>query len=306
MKDLKVIFMGTPDFSVPILEYLIQNTNVVLVVTQPDKETGREKKVKYSPVKDLALKNSIDVYQPVKIRKEYEIISELNPDIIVTCAYGQIIPKQMIDIPRLGCINVHASLLPKYRGASPIQAAILNGDKETGVTIMYMDENMDTGDIISFKKCQIDSEDNVGTLHDKLSSLGVKLLSETLPLIYEGSNNRIKQNDDKATYTKMIKREDELLNFNDTGEHIINKIRALNPWPGVYFDLQSGPMKVIKASFISDKDSEINKIKYLKKQMQVGCQDGYINLEIVKPNGKKQMDIVSYLNGSKREDEYVN
>ena len=169
-----------------------------------------------------------------------------------------------------------------------------------------MDENMDTGDIISFKKCQIDSEDNVGTLHDKLSSLGVKLLSETLPLIYEGSNNRIKQNDDEATYTKMIKREDELLNFNDTGEHIINKIRALNPWPGVYFNLQSGPMKVIKASFISDKDSEINKIKYLKKQMQVGCQDGYINLEIVKPNGKKQMDIVSYLNGSKREDEYVN
>ncbi len=305
MKDLKVIFMGTPDFSVPILEYLNQNTNVVLVVTQPDKETGRDKEVKFSPVKELALKNGIDVYQPVKIRKEHEIISELNPDLIVTCAYGQIIPKDMIDIPRLGCINVHASLLPKYRGASPIQAALLNGDEETGVTIMYMDENMDTGDIISCKKCKIDPEDNVGTLHDKLSSLGVELLSETLPLIYKGSNERIKQNDEKATYTKMIKREDELLNFNDTGRNIINKIRALNPWPGVYFNLQNGPMKVIKASFIEEKNSEVNKIKYLKKQMQIGCQDGYIDLEIVKPNGKKQMDITSYLNGSKKEDEYV-
>ncbi len=306
MKDLKVIFMGTPDFSVPVLEYLIENTNVVLAVTQADKQTGRDKKMMFSPVKEVALKNNIDVFQPIKIRNEYEIISELNPDLIVTCAYGQIIPKEMLEIPKLGCINIHASLLPKYRGASPIQTALLNGDEKTGVTIMYMDENMDTGDIISFEECAILPEDNVGTLHDKLSKLGVELLDQTLPLIYQGTNERIKQNNEEATYTKIIKREDEHLLFNDKGANIINKIRAFNPWPGVYFNLKNGAIKVIKASFIADKNAEINKIRYLKKQMQIGCLDGWINLEIVKPEGKKQMDIISYLNGSKKDDEYVN
>lgn len=302
MKDLKVIFMGTPDFAVPVLEYLIENTNVVLVVTQPDKEIGRDKKVIYSPIKKLALENGVDVFQPVKIRKDFEIISECNPDIIITCAYGQIVPKAILDIPKLGCINVHASLLPEYRGAAPMQWAILDGKKETGVTLMYMDEGMDTGDMIAKKTCQIALEDTIGTLHDKLSLVGKQLLAEELPRIVEGINDRVKQDDAKATYTKMINREDELLDFDDKGENIINKIRAFNPWPLAYFKFKGLEIKVLKATFVKKEVKEIGKIIFSKKEMMITCKDGLINLERIKPFGKKEMDIVSYLNGIKKEE----
>ena len=302
MKNLKVIYMGTPEFSVPILKYLKDNTNVVLVVCQPDKISHKSKMPSYSAVKTFALENGIDVFQPEKIRNDFEIISELNPDLIVTCAYGQIIPQAILDIPRLGCINVHASILPYYRGASPIQSAILNGEKETGVTIMYMDKGMDTGDIISQVNVDILFEDNNETLHAKLADAGVELLEKTLPLIVNGENKRRKQDDNLATYTRLLTREDEKIDFHKTGEEIINQIRAFAPSPMAYFVLNNQEIKVLKASFIPEDVSEIGKVIFEKKAMYITCSNGLISLEIVKPFGKKQMPIVAYLNGIKKEE----
>lgn len=302
MKNLKVIFMGTPDFAVPVLEYLIENTNVVLVVTQPDKEVGRDKKISFCPIKKVALEKGIDVFQPVKIRNDFEIISEINPDLIITCAYGQIVPQSLLDIPKYGCINVHASLLPKYRGASPMQAALLNGDAKTGVTLMYMDAGMDTGDMIAKAILPIDVEDTIGSLHDKLSLLGRDLLAKELENIIKGNVTREKQNNEEATYTKMIKREDELIDFNDNGQNIINKIRAFNPWPLAYFKLNGVEVKVLKASFEAKDIKETHKVILGKKEMSITCADGIIKLERIKPFGKKEMDITSYLNGIKKEE----
>lgn len=297
--------MGTPDFACPVLKWLIDNTNVVLVVTKEDKEVGRNHEMTYTPVKKLALENNIDVFQPVKIRNDFEIISEINPDIIITCAYGQIIPKEVLDIPKLGCINVHASILPKYRGAAPIQWALLNGDEKTGVTLMYMDEHMDTGDIIDIKEYTIQEDDNVGTLHDKLSILGVDLLKENLSKIVEGTNKRIKQNDELSCLAPMIKREDELLNFNNKGKDIINKIRAFNPWPLAYFKLNNEDIKILNAHFINKNNTKVGHIIYDKKQMGIECSDGIIYLDEIKPFGKKAMNIVSYLNGCNKDKEYI-
>ena len=208
MKDLRVIFMGTPDFAVPVLEALIQNTNVVLVVTQPDKVVGRNHELQATPVKKVAMEHGIPVFQPVKIREEYESILEEQADIIITCAYGQIIPEVILENPRLGCINVHASLLPKLRGGAPIHHAILDGEEKTGITIMYMDKKMDTGDIIAWDEYVIGSTDNVGVLHDVLSKMGSELLIQTLPSIIAGTNKRIKQDEEAATYAWNIKREE--------------------------------------------------------------------------------------------------
>lgn len=301
MKNTKVIFMGTPDFSVPILEYLIENTNVVLVVTQPDKEVGRKKELTFSPVKKKALEHNIDVFQPNKIRNDFEIISEINPDIIVTAAYGQIVPQSILDIPKYGCINVHASLLPKYRGAAPIQWCLLNGEDKTGVTLMYMDKGMDTGDMIAKKEYTILPIDNVGILHDKLSMLGIELLKENLPKIIEGTNDRVKQNEDDATYAPMIKREDEHLDFNKKGIELINQIRAMNPWPLANVIVNDQELKIIEAKYIPKNNSKPYLITYSKKEMLIDCVDGQISILKVKPMGKKIMDISAYLNGVKKE-----
>ena len=307
MNNLKVIFMGTPEFAVPILDYLIANTNVLLVITQPDKEIGRDKKLVFSPIKSLAIKHNIDVFQPLKIRNDFEIIKRINPDIIITCAFGQILPKELLEIPHLGCINIHASLLPKYRGAAPMQYAILEGEKETGVTLMYMDEGMDTGDMIAKITCPITQEDNIGTIHDKLSLLGRDLLAKELPNIISGNIKKEKQDNNLATYSKMIKREDEKIDFNNIGVSIINKIRAFNPWPLSYFTLNGNEIKVIKANFRKCDVKEINKVIIEKKAMGITCKDGVIYLEKIKPFGKKEMDILAYLNGIKKEEEfYVN
>lgn len=221
MKDKKVIFMGTPDFSVPVLEMLIASTNVVLVVTQPDKMVGRKQELIYSPVKKVALENNIPVFQPSRIKKDYSKLKALDIDLIVTCAYGQIVPKEVLDMPKYGCINVHASILPKYRGSAPIQWALFNGENKTGVTIMYMDEGVDTGDIITFSEIPILAEDNVATLHDKLSILGADTLKLCLPEILNGTAKREPQSAN-FSLAPMIKREDERLDFNNTGIQIIN------------------------------------------------------------------------------------
>ena len=303
LKDLKVIFMGTPEFSVPILASLIENTKVVGVVTQPDKMVGRGKKVKYPKIKEVALFHNILVLQPNNIKNEYQEILNLEPDIIITCAYGQIIPKVILDYPRYGCINVHASLLPKLRGGAPIHHAIIDGYQETGITIMYMDVGMDSGDIIAYQKIPIELSDTYQTLHDKLSLLGSSLLIETLPSIVSGENQRIKQNQDEVTYGYNIKREEEKLDFNSSMLVVYNKIRGLNPDPGSYFLLNGKTVKVYGASMIDDdtyqekQNGEI--VNVSKEGIYVKVSDGLIKITEIKMEGKKQMTVASFLNGNK-------
>lgn len=305
MKNKNIVFMGTPDFSVPVLKMLIENTNVLLVVTQPDKIVGKDKTVSFNPVKKLTLEENIPVFQPMRIRKDFEKLKNLDIDLIVTCAYGQIIPKEVLDMPKYGCINVHASILPKYRGSAPIQWCLFNNDDVTGVTIMYMDEGMDTGDIIKIKEIPILDSDNVGTLHDKLSKLGCDLLLEVLPTIFNKTNDRIKQGNN-YTMAPMIKREDERLDFNEEGKKIIGKIKGLNPWPLANIIINNQEIKVLEAEFVQKKVDNTGIIKEIdKKNLGITCKDGIIYLKKIKPSGKKVMEINSFLNGIDKE-KYLN
>ena len=303
LKDLKVVFMGTPEFSLNVLSSLIENTNVVGVLCQPDKMVGRSQKIVFSKIKELALLNHIPVLQPKNIKKEYQEVLDLKPDIIITCAYGQIIPKQILEYPKYGCINVHASLLPKLRGGAPIHHAILDGYKETGITIMYMDEGMDSGDIINFSKMEILLTDTYQTLHDKLSILGSRLLIETLPSILEGKNQRIKQNEEEVTFGYIIKREEEKIDFTKSMLTVYNKIRGLNPDPGSYFLLGNKTVKVYESIMIEDttyqdkKNGEI--VKLDKKGIYVKVIDGLIQLTEIQMEGKKRLSVGSFLNGNK-------
>ena len=298
MKKLRVVFMGTPNFAVPVLENLIENTNVELVVTQPDAFVGRKKVLTPSPVKAKALENNIEVFNPNKIREEYDRILEVNPDIIITCAYGQIIPKILLDLPKYKCVNVHASLLPKYRGGAPIHASLLNGDEYTGITIMYMAEGMDDGNIITQEKIRIEDNDNINTLSDKLSKLGAKLLIETLPSILDGTCDSIKQNENEVTFAYTIKRKDEQLDFNNNFKDIFNKVRGL--YNRSYFIMNGVEYKVIKVRF-EDKqygEEKINTITNIYKDgIGIACKDGEVVITEFIPSGKKQMLVNSYLNG---------
>ena len=308
MKNIKVVFMGTPDFAVPILEGLIENYDVVGVVSQPDKKVGRHQQLVNTPIKEVALKNNIICFQPVKIREDYNNILELNPDIIVTCAYGQIIPKEILDFPRLGCINVHASLLPKLRGGAPIHKSIIDGYDKTGITIMYMDEKMDSGDIISQSETIITDTDNLESVHDRLSLMGSELLLNTMPSIIEGSNNRIKQNEEEVTYAWNIKREEEHIDFSKTRREVFNLIRGLSPVPGANFLLDNQEMKAY-SSIISEKvfsSKKVGEITGLYKEgIGVNCSDGEIILTVIKPFGKKKMDAFSYINGLQNKESMI-
>ena len=296
---MRIVFMGTPDFSVPVLQGLIDNYDVVGVVSQPDKRVGRHLELKNTPVKELALKYNIPVIQPIKIRDDYNSILELEPDIIITCAYGQIIPKEILDYPRLGCINVHASLLPKYRGGAPIHRSIINGDKKTGITIMYMDVGMDTGDIISQESIDILDSDNLENVHDKLSVLGSSLLLKTLPSIIDGTNNRIKQDESLVEYAYNIKREEEHVDFNKTSREVFNLIRGLSPIPSTNAILFSEEMKILESKIGNDNYigtcGEI--VDITREGIVVKTLDGTIILTKIKPFGKKLMDANSYVNG---------
>ena len=302
MKDLKVIFMGTPNFAVPILDMLIKETNVVLVVTQPDKEVGRKKTVLMPPVKEEARKYGIEVFQPKKIKEEMDKILSTECDIIITCAYGQILPKEILNYPRLKCVNVHASLLPKYRGGAPIHWCLINGEEKSGVTIMYMDEHMDTGNMISKEECVINDTDNVGTLHEKLSLIGRDLLYKTLPSIIDGTNESIKQDNDEASVAPNITREMEHLDFSLSGKEIVNKVRGLNPRPMANMLVNGEEYKVLEARFIkSDNTTTWKVMNVTKESFAIGCLDGYVEILKVKPFGKKVMDTKSFLNGINKE-----
>lgn len=300
LKDLKVVFMGTPEFSLNVLNMLIKNTNVIGVVTQPDKIVGKDKEPSYTPVKRLALENNIKVLQPEKIRREYQEVLDLNPDMIITCAYGQIIPEALLITPKYRCVNVHASLLPKLRGGSPLHHCIIDGYDKTGVTIMYMDKTMDTGDIISQESIDILDTDTVGSIHDKLSVLGTDLLLKTLPNIINNNINPIKQNDEEATYCHNISHEEELLDFNKNAREIFNQVRGMNPYPVSYFKLDNLVYKIYQVSYeITDKYSNLENgtiIEY-NKEFIIKCNDGIIKVLELKREGKKKMDIKSFLNG---------
>ena len=294
--------MGTPEFAVPILDALLKNTEVLLVVTQPDKTVGRKKVLTYSPVKECALKHNIPVFQPSKIRFDYEEIKKVSPDLIVTCAYGQILPKEVLEIPRLGSINVHASLLPKYRGGAPIQYAIMNGESETGITIMYMDEGMDTGDMIVSRSIPILDNDNLASLSNKLSKLGASLLEEVLPSISNGTNERLKQNDTLASYAPIIKREDEHIDFHQKASEVANQVRAFNPYPLANFILNKEEFKVLEGYVGEQMKSAPGVIVDVKKDaIGIACLDRVYYLTRIKPFGKKEMSVRDYLNGVNKE-----
>lgn len=301
--NTKVIFMGTPDFAVPILEMLTQNTNVIMVVSQPDKTVGRHQELEATPIKKVALEHNIEVYQPTNIKEEYSKIVEMKPDLIITCAYGQIVPEAILNCARLGCINVHASLLPKLRGGAPIHHAIIDGEEKTGVTIMYMDKKMDTGDIISSREYVIKDTDNVEILHDELSKIGTELLKDTLPSIINGTNTRTPQDHSQATYAWNITREEEHINFNTTAREVYNKVRGLNPWPKAYTIINGNEIKIVEC-FIGEKDSTLSAgtiCEINKENIGICTKDKIIYITRVKPFGKKEMSALDFINGLNKE-----
>lgn len=299
MKDLKVIFMGTPTFSVPILESLIKEYNVIMVVSQPDREKDRKGHLLETPTKKIAEEHNIEVYQPAKIKEEYQYILDKRPDIIITCAYGQIIPSAILDYPKYGCINVHGSLLPKLRGGAPIHHAIINGDKTTGITIMYMDKKMDSGDIISQESIPIEDTDNLDFLYEKMSNLGASLLIKTLPSIISGTNSRHKQDEMAVTFGYNITKEEEKINFNHPSIKIHNLIRGLSTVPAAYCFLNEKRLKVYHSELTKEKSitipGTIQKID--KTGIYISTNDYLLKLTDIKLEGKKRCLVKDFVNG---------
>ena len=299
-RDPVIIFMGTPEFSKPVLEGLIENYKVRAVVTQPDRPVGRGAELKYSPIKEVALKHNILCLQPDKIKSALQEINELEPDLIITCAYGQILPLELLLIPKLGCINVHASLLPKLRGGAPIHHAIIDGYLETGVTIMYMAEGMDSGDIISQRKVPLDEADPASTVHHTLMIDGRDLLLETLPSILDGTNNRIKQDEALVTYGFNISRKDEKIDFTKTERKIVNQVKGLNSWPGAYAMFNGKIMKIwecYRTGEVYDHKLPGEITKIYKDGFGVKVSNGEVVVTSVQLEGKKKMSAVDFING---------
>lgn len=297
-----IVFMGTPDFSAPILDMLVkEGYDVRAVVTQPDRPVGRKKILTPPPVKVEALKHGIEVLQPEKLTgsEEEQRLVELQPELIVTAAFGQLLPESVLNLPRLGCINVHASLLPEYRGGAPIHQAVMDGKSHTGVTIMYMVKRLDAGDIISQVEVAIEDTDNTGTLFDKLSVAGRELLKETLPSIIEESNSRTPQDESQVSYARNISREQERINWTQSATVVWNQVRGLNPWPGAYTTFDGQTVKVWNAQPVegnaSAQPGEI--IRHDKEfVVQTGNGEALSILEI-QPAGKKKLSIDEFLRG---------
>lgn len=303
----RVVFMGTPEFSVNVLEGLISDSNyqIVAVVSQPDKKVGRHQILTPSPISKIALDNNIPLLRLEKIKTEYQKVIDYKPDIIITCAYGQIIPKELLDYPKYGCINVHASLLPKLRGGAPIHKAIIDGYDKTGITIMYMDIKMDSGDIISQKETIIEDTDNLDTLHDRLSLMGKELLLETLPNIINNNIKRKKQDLNEVTYAYAIRREEEKIDFSKTTREIFNQVRGLSKKPGAYLTLDGKIIKVYEGKIGTSKNIEKQCgeiINIYKDGIGIKTKDGEYIISKIKPEGKKEISVKDYLNGKKKEE----
>ena len=299
---MRVIFMGTPDFAVGTLEEIIKaGHEVSLVVTQPDKPKGRHGALAFPPVKECALKHGIEVFQPRRIRLEenMELLASKQPDMIVVAAFGQILPKWLLDLPKYGCINVHASLLPKYRGAAPIQWAVLNGEKEAGVTIMRMDVGLDTGDMITQRSIPLAEDETGGSLFDKLADLGAKLCVETMDLIESGQAVYTPQDPELATHVGMISKEMGQIDWTRPAAEIECQVRGLNPWPSAYCSLNGKTFKIWRAKVLdAASDAACGTIvKADKSGLLVQTGQGQLSLLEVQLEGKKRMEIRAFLNG---------
>ena len=303
---MRLLFMGTPDFAVPILKTLAKNHEVLAVVTQPDRPKGRGHGVMFSPVKEYAVTMGVPVFQPLKVRGDenfIEDITALKADVFVVVAYGQILPEQILNIPSLGCINIHASLLPKYRGAAPMQYSILNGDDVTGVTIMYMDKGMDTGDMIFKKELPISHTDKLIDVHDKMSDMSCECILEALKQIEAGTAKREPQNNEEATYAPMLKKDDGLIDWQNPTSKILNQVRALDPWPGTFTYYDKQPLKIWECKSynepVSEALSEVKPGEVLEsdKHLLVKTGDGALSITVLQGQGGKRMQAADYLRG---------
>lgn len=298
--DKKIIFMGTPIFAANILEELIAaGYKIDLVVSQPDKKVGRKQLLTPTPVKEVAVKHNIDVFQPARIREDFQPIVDFNPDLIITAAYGQIVPDQVLNSPKIECINVHGSLLPKYRGGAPIHFSVLNGDEKTGVTIMKMVSKMDAGAIISQAEFPIEENDTTADVHDKMIGVGANLLLDTLPSIFDGTYTLTEQDEEQVTYSPNISKEQEQIIWTKTANEVHNQIRGLSTWPGAYTNLDSKRFKIYMSN-LTDIDSTGNPgtiASVTDETIYVNCSDKQIKLIKVQPAGKKQMETRDFVRG---------
>ncbi len=297
---MRIVYLGTPDFAVEPLKRIIENGyNVVAVITNKDKPVGRKQILTAPPVKQFAIEKNIPVLQYDKIRIEgVDELKALNPDIMITCAFGQILSKEILDIPKYGVINIHASILPKYRGASPIHFAILNGEKTTGITIMKTNEGVDTGDIIYQEEIPIADNETCGELFDRLSALGAECIVKTLPSIFDNTAKYVVQDDERATFSKIIRKEMAKIDWNDTAINIVNKVRAFNPAPIAFATFENNPFKIYSAQVYSMKGRS-GEILKADTELVVGCIDGSVSLKIVQKAGGKMMNIADFLRGNK-------
>lgn len=299
--QIRVVFMGTPSFAVPVLEGLIEHYHVVMVVCQPDRKKNRRGEVIVPDTKAVALEHDIEVFQPQKIRDEYQVIIDKKPDLIITCAYGQIIPDELILYPKYGCINVHGSLLPELRGGAPIHWAIIRGYKKTGITIMSMSSRMDAGSIICQKSLEIGDDEILDSLYQRMSILGRDLLLETLPSILDGTCTYTEQDEKKVTFGYNICREDEKIDFSKKGYEIKNLVRGLNSIPGAYCYLDDKRMKVYEVEVLNEKRNESSLFGEIVRVevdgMIVSCGDGLIKIKEIGIEGKKRCLVLDYFHG---------
>ncbi len=294
---MRIVFMGTPGFAVPCLEALAERHNVAAVFTQPDKPKGRKQILTPPPVKEKAIEYKIPVYQPntLKSGEAYEILSGLDPEAIVVTAYGKILPGNILELPGYGCINVHASLLPKYRGSAPVQWSIINGETETGVTTMYMDEGIDTGDMLQKASLTIGEDETADELHDRLSALGARLIIETLEAVKNGTITRTKQDDSLSSYAAMLSKEISPLDFSRSAREVHNKVRGLNSWPSATAVMDGKRIKIHRTRLAegSGKAGEIISLEPLT----VACGSGAVEILELQPEGKKKMTSADFLRG---------
>ena len=308
MTNLRIVFMGTPEFAVPALDMLLkEGYDVVAVVTQPDKPKGRGNKMAIPPVKEYAIEHGIDVLQPQKVKTEEftDIIRGINPDLLVTAAYGKILPKSVLDIPKYGCINVHGSLLPKYRGAAPIQWSIIDGEKVTGITTMYTDVGMDTGDMLLKGEIMITEDMTAGELHDRLSVLGAEVLKETLAKLKEGVLQRIPQQDSEASYAAMMTKDTGLVDWTKSPKEIHNLVRGTNPWPGAYTYYNGEKMKIWVTSVVSESENKLKPgtiCEVGKDGIIVACGIGKLNIKEVQFESCRKMCVEDYICGHKMDE----
>lgn len=304
MAGLRIIFMGTPDFACPTLTRLIERgENVIAVVTQPDRPKGRGQKLVPPPVKVIAEEHGIPVLQPLKVRAPEVIaqIRELNPDLIVVVAFGQILPQSLLDIPRHGCINIHASLLPRYRGAAPINWCLINGETETGITTMQMDAGLDTGDMLVKRSISIGPDEDAQSLHDRLSLLGAETIDETLDRLQAGTLTREKQDDALTCYAPMLKKEDGLIDWKQEPQQIKNLVRGFTPWPGAYTTLDGKTLKLYKVSVANECGKPGDIMAVGKDGIIVGCGSGSLRIEELQLEGRKRLSASDFLAGCRLE-----